>query len=95
MSKDDILYYLFGFDNKGLWQPVNRSFQNDGKLGTNYIRFTDSTEYTANLFAIRSTDNYNEPLIAIDRGLIIKKDITAGGFLSSNQGALALGYGLK
>jgi hypothetical protein len=94
MSAADILYYLFGFDNKGLWQPVNRSFQNDGKLGTNYIRFTDSTTLTANLFAIRSTDNYNEPLIAVDRGIIVKKDVSAGGFLASNQGALSLGYGL-
>jgi hypothetical protein len=32
--------------------------------------------------------------LTTDQGLLVKKDITAGGFLSSNQGALYLGRGL-
>jgi len=33
--------------------------------------------------------------LVVDRGLIVKKDVSVGGFVSSNQGALMLGSGLN
>ena len=42
-SPPGILHYLFGYDDKGIWQPSGRSFQNDGKLGNSYIHFIDTS----------------------------------------------------
>jgi len=49
------------------------------------------------LFLVYVTDNnpiLSGPLLMTDRGLIVKKDFFAGGFLDSGQGALWLNYGL-
>ena len=54
----------------------------------------------ANLFLILSKDTSKNPpiytpLLAMDQGLVVKKDVSAGGFLASNQGTLYLGHGLN
>jgi hypothetical protein len=70
---------------------------NDGNIpvGVGHLRFYDTgTGSYLNLFLTTSKDNYNAPLLTTDQGLLVKKDIAAGGYLSSNQGALFLGSGL-
>lgn len=47
-----------------------------------------------NLFEVISRDNGDSQLLMTDQGFIVKKDIQAGGFLASSQGALWLGSGL-
>ena len=50
----------------------------------------------ANLFLINETTNTtNTPLLMMDQGFLVKKDLSVGGFVSSGQGALFLGYGLS
>jgi hypothetical protein len=34
------------------------------------------------------------PLLTTDEGMLVKKDVSAGGYLGSNQGAVMLGHGL-
>jgi hypothetical protein len=51
----------------------------------------------ASLFLVYVYENdpiFDGPLLMTDRGLIVKKDLMAGGFIDSGQGALWLNYGL-
>jgi hypothetical protein len=45
------------------------------------------------LFSISIQGTGGEPVLVTDRGFIVQKDITAGGFVGSNQGELWLGSG--
>ncbi len=65
------------------------------------VTFSD-THYSptrkVDLFEIISEDQHEnpneiEPLLATNVGLVVQKDIAAGGFVSSNQGQLLLGHG--
>jgi hypothetical protein len=94
MDPTSILEYLWGFNFvTGDWLAVDRVFEDEQKLGTSYIHFKDTSTVnmdTSNIFMIRSGD----PLFVLDRGVIVKKDLEVGGFVSSQQGVLSLGYGL-
>lgn len=69
-------------------------------------QFPESTDssFGALVHKDETTENYikdflvmigSDPIRVIDQGYIIKKDITAGGFLGTNQGAVFYGYGLN
>lgn len=61
----------------------------------NKIRWKDKT--TSNYissFLITVSDDNDAPLIVFDQGIVFKKDLSVGGFLGANQGALMLGHGL-
>jgi hypothetical protein len=59
------------------------------------IRFKDTvTENFINLFIITRSDMNDDPILICDQGAVFKKDIAAGGFLSTNQGCLYIGHGL-
>jgi hypothetical protein len=77
--------------------------------GANPLQITDITEgHAANpseahngiegsIFLVYITDpdpKVAGPMLMTDRGLIVKKDLMAGGFLDSGQGTLWLNYGL-
>jgi hypothetical protein len=76
----------------GKWAPPGFS-----NYGTSYLTLTnyndDPPSTPLNLFAITTTGTEGEPLLAIDRGLVVQKDIAAGGYISANQGELWLGSG--
>jgi hypothetical protein len=63
------------------------------------LSFTDTDKgLTSNLYLILSLEDDGvtyDPLLATDQGLVVKKDIAAGGFVSANQGVLYLGSGLN
>ena len=64
-------------------------------VGNASMKFTDDeTQRSVNLYLIIDSDGLS-PLLATDQGLVVKKDIAAGGMLTSNQGILALGNGLN
>ncbi|MFA5307672.1 MAG: hypothetical protein WC365_09545, partial [Candidatus Babeliales bacterium] len=81
-----------------VWQPnLNprtdevEQFEN----GDSIIRFSDSTTGNyLNLFLVISNENNDNPILALNHGMLIKKDLSVGGFLGCNQGALWLGHGL-
>ncbi|MCL2642619.1 MAG: tail fiber domain-containing protein [Candidatus Bathyarchaeota archaeon] len=92
MTPSDIVKSMWWFQN-GMWKP--QKFSNHGE---SWITITDNTktppdDANLNLFMIRSNPT-GETLFAIDNGLVVQKDIGAGGFVSANQGALYLGSGL-
>ncbi len=72
----------------GNWNP--QGFPNKG---SSYLTLSNGDSGPLlNLFEVRDYDT-DAPLLVLDEGLIIKKDIGAGGFVSSNQGELWLGSG--
>ncbi|MCW3983184.1 MAG: DUF2190 family protein [Candidatus Bathyarchaeota archaeon] len=86
---------IWGFTD-GKWLPLGfQDYLNNPNV-VSYLTFakpinSPPTQYVnLNLFEI-TTDG--EPLFVIDRGVTIQKDITAGGFVGSNQGELWLGSG--
>jgi hypothetical protein len=74
------------------WKPNNFPESNDFSHGA-YVLKDDPTGHYIKEFLVRVTDS-GDPLRVIDQGAIFKKDITAGGFLGTNQGAVFYGHGL-
>ncbi len=84
---DDIV----GWDNKtGSWNPAGLP------TGSAPIIFKDSTSLNiGSLFGIRSSENSDNILLSTDVSLLVQKDISVGGFVGANQGAILLGHGLS
>lgn len=59
-----------------------------------YFRDTITNNYVRQFPIIIMDGTVPSPAIVWDQAFINKKDITAGGFIGSNQGALGLGHGL-
>lgn len=76
----------------GHWDP----YDNGLNPGDSYLRLSNSAgTYIADVFEV-ICDSGNESydaLLATNRGLIVQKDIAAGGYISANQGELWLGSG--
>ena len=79
----------------GQWRNIG-SNQTGLPLSTAAINFTDSSKTfrQANLGMLIVHGDGDSPLLATDVGLVVKKDIGAGGFISTNQGAVFIGHGL-
>lgn len=78
----------------GTWRNIG-SNQTGLPLSTAAINFTDSSKTwrQANLGLLLVSDDGSSPLLATDVGFVVKKDITAGGYVGANQGELWLGHG--
>lgn len=81
-----------------VWQP-NLDPRTDDvaqfENGSSFIRFSDSESNNfLNLFLVISSENSDNPILALNHGLLVKKDVQAGGFLGCSQGAVLLGHGL-
>jgi hypothetical protein len=90
IDKEEIVRKTWWFVD-GMWQPK----QFPAVKGNSWITLNNiplNNDSSGNLFIIRATGEV-EPLFAIDRGFVVQKDISAGGFVSSNQGELWLGSG--
>ncbi len=75
----------------GNWAPQGFNLQNV----QSYLTLTEQsdsppTEPNINLFEVTVNP---DPILVVDRGFVVKKDISAGGFVGSNQGELWLGSG--
>lgn len=89
LSNADIVKKIWWFED-GMWDP-------DGlDRGGVYAMFRAGTDEEPgvylNLFEIISSST-GAALLATDEGLVVQKDISAGGFVCSNQGELWLGSG--
>jgi hypothetical protein len=71
------------WDPQGLPVPVNR------------IEMSSIDGYTLGLFEIIADagGSFVDPLLATNVGLVVQKDISCGGFVSSNQGEVWIGHG--
>ena len=87
-SPVDLVKKIWWFED-GHWDPPGFSAR-----GNSYITLTEQNDDTLpniNLFEV--TVGPLDPLLVVDRGFVVQKDISAGGFISSNQGELWLGSG--
>lgn len=85
----DVLWHFTG----GTWDAKDNTLP----MGDAYLRFKNTivgNENYGNLGIIFSSMEPTNPILYWSDGLMIKKDVTAGGFLGANQGALFLGSGL-
>jgi hypothetical protein len=90
-----LITQLWGWTNN-LWTPDD--IGNTIPLGTSYLRLQRNVspyDYVDISLIISDNDPQTDtPLLAISQGVVIKKDLSVGGFLASNQGIIALGSGL-
>lgn len=97
MSPQTLINYIWGFQN-GVWMP---QYQAIGHCD-NYIRFKDAnTGVHGNyvygdlaLIAVSNSGHY-DPILTWSEGMVVKKDFSAGGFVTANQGLIALGSGMQ
>ena len=81
---------IYGYTVGGSWIPGGLP------TGSAYLIFKDNIDLTyGSLFIVRSADDPgNNVLLSTNVGFMVQKDVQAGGFLGSDQGALMLGHGL-
>ncbi|XHH07690.1 MAG: hypothetical protein ACFCUE_08900 [Candidatus Bathyarchaeia archaeon] len=87
------IYQWITVNDIGGWRNIGSNA--DGlPLGADAITFTDlsKTWRSARLGMILTVEGAS-PLLATDVGLVVKKDITAGGFIGTNQGEVWIGHG--
>lgn len=92
LTRQEIVNAIYKWDN-GNWAPEGLpAFDTDSK-----IVFKDNAEgLYGHLFSIISTNDdppEKDPLVVTDLGLVVQKDIAAGGFISTNQGEIWIGHG--
>jgi hypothetical protein len=80
-----------GSNNEGL-PTGTTSILSSPYTGITFID-TDKNK-SVSLYVILVKDNYYTPLLAIDQGVVVKKDVSAGGFFTTQQGAVWFGHGL-
>jgi hypothetical protein len=93
-NKQQIVDHIWLWIN-GVWQP-NMEYETI-PTGTGYFSLIDySTNNHVDLSLLLDNTEPNNivPLLAISQGIIAKKDLGVGGYISSQQGMLALGSGM-
>jgi hypothetical protein len=93
LTKSELVNYIWGFEN-GIWMPQYKTIP----PGSNFIRLLDTTtRLRTDLFEIiiNEEDGTYSPILGVSTGLTVKKDISAGGFVSANQGLIVLGSGMQ
>lgn|GEM_PF-2509136 len=84
--------YLWGWSSEYVWTPSSHVLP----LNDAYLAFKDTA--TGNYMVIQSIFSAMDPtnlMLYISQSLLVKKDISAGGMVTSNQGALVLGSGFN
>jgi len=97
MEGSDLFDCIWGHKN-GIWQPVFKEIPH----GDNYIRFKDTNkpdnQKVFGDLALITLDNKNgsfSPILTWSKGMVVKKDLSVGGFVAANQGLIALGSGVE
>jgi hypothetical protein len=65
-------------------------------LGSSYADFNGvyaQGNQSANLFVVLLTDSGYDPILVTDQGFVVKKDLSVGGFIGTNQGEIWIGHG--
>jgi hypothetical protein len=93
LTKEALVDAIWKF-NGTTWAP------NGLPLPPSRIVFLDpadngNNDMKVNLMAVVSDEggSWIDPLLAVNTGMVVQKDITCGGFVGSNQGELWLGHG--
>jgi hypothetical protein len=89
MSQLDIVKTMWEWVS-GVWTPVTKTFPE----AESYLQFKDTV--TNNYFNFQQiiTSGSLDPLLVTDQGVVLKKDLAVGGFISAQQGKLGLGSGM-
>lgn len=88
----DLIYLIWEWID-GVWTPKTKTLPDADSL----LRFKNSStdDYIDIQLIMVDHDGYYDPLFGVSGGLLVKKDITAGGFVSANQGTIGLGSGMR
>jgi|GEM_PF-1788335 hypothetical protein len=94
-NPQDLVNYIWNWVN-GVWLPQYGNIPH----GDNYIRFKDTNqEHGAHYADLALVTDLGiggyDPLLVWSQGMIVKKDFSAGGFVTANQGLIALGSAMK
>jgi hypothetical protein len=97
LTPQEVLSYLWGHKD-GIWLPNNLFFP----TGKSFIQLFDTGKSVAtDIFEIVIDEGSNKPdnvrwspLLGVSTGLVVKKDISCGGYVAANQGLIALGSGM-
>jgi hypothetical protein len=96
---DNAIYQWIGGDPAhnppfGGWQNIG-SNKYGLPLGVDALTFSDLNKSwrAAHLGMLLTADTGSSPLLSTDVGFVVKKDITAGGFVGTNQGEVWVGHG--
>ena len=86
------IYQWIGND-PGSWRNIG-SNKYGLPLGVDALTFTDITnpEQLSAKLGLVLVDG-NSPILATDQGFVVKKDLSAGGFIATNQGEVWIGHG--
>jgi hypothetical protein len=97
-SPQEIVESIYRWDGEN-WSP--RGFDYFHPLSESRIRFIDTDDQdnrNVHLFEIIAYDGsqnppWVDPLLVTDRGMVVQKDLSVGGFLGTNQGEVWIGHG--
>jgi len=65
-------------------------------LGSSYAEFNGvygQGNQSANMFVVLLTDSNYDPVLVTDQAFVVKKDLSVGGFVGTNQGEIWIGHG--
>lgn len=89
ITRQDLIDAIYKWDGE-TWAPEGFT------LGSSYAEFNGvypQGNQSANLFVVLLTDSNYDPILVTDQGFVVKKDLSAGGFLGTNQGEVWMGHG--
>jgi hypothetical protein len=100
-SGEGVNLQLFNkYDSGEIYQKIEGTWRNIGSnknglpLSAGALNFTDTSKTwrSANLGLLLVDEGFS-PILATDQGFVAKKDISAGGFIGTNQGEVWIGHG--
>jgi len=89
ITKQDLIDAIYKWDGE-TWAPEGFT------LGSSYAEFNGvypQGNQSANLFVVLLTDSNYDPILVTDQGFVVKKDLSAGELLGTNQGEVWIGHG--
>lgn len=93
ITRQDLIDAIYKWDGEN-WAPEGFA------LGSSFTEFNgvytednQTKSQSANIFVALLTDSNYDPILVADQGFVVKKDLSVGGFLSTNQGEIWIGHG--
>jgi hypothetical protein len=90
LTKQGLIDAIYKYDGE-TWAPEGFT-QGSSRAEFVSLYGQNSSQYS-NLFLVLLTDSGYDPILATDHGFVVKKDLSVGGFVSSNQGEIWIGHG--
>jgi len=95
-TKEQIVDAIWGFNGND-WAPQELPHSPSRIVFYDTKASATNEDMKVNVMAIVSDEggSWVAPLLAVDTGMVVQKDISCGGYVAANQGELWLGHGRK